>query len=239
MTVIEAALPYPWPARDQQAAAEADMALVSGDTKVVDRGKGDQMFINPFGVGLACEGVNAHRKRAAVGDKIIVSGEIAVQGIAIMSVREALELETEIASDTAPLDGLVETILAAVSDLHVQHDPTRGGLTSALSTIAEQANVGMRLTEAAIPISEAVKGACEILWLDPHYVTSDGKLLAVVALEHADAVLAAMRKHPRGRDAAIIGEVLDAHHGMVTMNTRVSDTRVVDRLSGEQLPLIC
>ena len=223
----------------KQAAAVAGVQLVTGDTKVVDRGKGDQMFINTSGVGLVREGVNIHPRRAAVGDKIIVSGEIAVHGIAIMSVREGLEFETEIASDTAPLNGLVEAILGATRDVHVLRDPTRGGVTSALSEIAEQAKVGIRLDEASIPISEEVKGACEILGLDPLYVANEGKLIAVVSSEVAEAVLAALKSHPLGKQAAIIGEVVDDHPGMVTMKTRVGGTRVVDMLSGEQLPRIC
>ncbi len=223
----------------KEAADEAGVALVTGDTKVVDRGKGDQMFINTSGVGLVPEGVNVHPKRAAIGDKIIISGEIAVHGIAIMSVREGLEFETEIASDTAPLNGLVEAILETAPDVHVLRDPTRSGLTSAVSEIAEQANVGIRLTEADIPISEAVKGACEILGLDPLYVANEGKLLAVVSPQDADAILATMKAQPLGRHAAVIGEVVNDHPGMVTMKTRVGGTRVVDMLSGEQLPRIC
>lgn len=223
----------------QAAAAEAGVQFVTGDTKVVDRGKGDQMFINTAGIGQVRDGVNIHPARATVGDHVIVSGQIAVHGIAIMSVREGLEFETEIASDTAPLHGLVDVILNTCPDVHVLRDPTRGGVTSALSEIAEQAKLGIRLDEAAIPISEEVKGACEILGLDPLYVANEGKLLAVVPKEKSAKVLAAMRAHPLGKEAAIIGEVVDEHRGMVTMKTRVGGTRVVDMLSGEQLPRIC
>ena len=222
-----------------EAAAEAGVALVTGDTKVVDRGKADKIFINTSGIGIVPEGVNIHPERARAKDKIIVSGQIAVHGMAIMSVREGLEFETQIASDTAPLNHLVDTILATTTDIHVFRDPTRGGITSALSEIAQMARVGIILDEARIPLSEEVKGACEILGLDPLYVANEGKLLAIVPAETAGAVLAAMRAHPLGTEAAIIGEVTEDHPGFVTMKTRVGGTRVVDMLSGEQLPRIC
>ena len=223
----------------QQAAEAAGVSLVTGDTKVVDRGKGDKIFINTSGVGVIDPGVNIHPARAQAGDRIIVSGSIAVHGIAIMSLREGLEFETEIASDTAPLNGLVAAMLSADKDVHVLRDPTRGGVTSALSEIAEQSRVGIRLDEASIPISEEVKGACEILGLDPLYVANEGKLLAFVQPEESNAVLSAMHRHPFGGEAAIIGEVVREHPGFVTMRTRVGGTRVVDMLSGEQLPRIC
>jgi len=223
----------------REAATEAGVSLVTGDTKVVDRGKADKIFINTSGIGLVPEGVNIHPGRARAGDKVIVSGQIAVHGMAIMSVREGLEFETQIASDTAPLNNLVNTILATTPDIHVFRDPTRGGITSALSEIAQAARVGIRLDEASIPISEEVKGACEILGLDPLYVANEGKLLAIVPAGAASAVLATIRAHQLGTEAAIIGEVTDDHPGFVTMKTRVGGTRVVDMLSGEQLPRIC
>ncbi len=223
----------------RQAAQAAGIALVTGDTKVVDRGKGDKIFINTSGIGIIEPGVNIHPARAQVGDKIILNGPIAVHGIAIMSVRESLEFETEIASDTAPLNGLVEAMLAASKDIHVLRDPTRGGITSALNEIAEAAHVGIHLHEASIPISEDVKGACEILGLDPLHVANEGKLLAFVRPEESDRILSAMRCHEHGKDAVIIGEVVAEHPGFVTMKTRVGGTRVVDMLSGEQLPRIC
>jgi hydrogenase expression/formation protein HypE len=185
------------------------------------------------------EGVNIDPKRARPGDKILLSGAIATHGIAIMSVREGLEFETEIASDTAPLNGLVQAMLATGKDIHVLRDPTRGGVTSALSEITHAAGTGMILEEALIPIDEAVKGACEILGLDPLYVANEGKLLAVVPADAADAVLAAMWAHPLGRDAAMIGEITADHAGFVMMKTRIGGKRVVDMLSGEQLPRIC
>jgi hydrogenase expression/formation protein HypE len=221
------------------AAAEAGVTFVTGDTKVVDRGKADKVFINTAGIGLVPEGVSIGPSRAQVGDKIMISGQIAVHGIAIMSVREGLEFETEIASDTAPLNGLVDSILDACEDIHVLRDPTRGGVTSALSEIAHSAHVGMLLDEARIPISEEVKGACEILGLDPLYVANEGKLLAILPAADANRVLAAMRAHPLGRAAAVIGQVTSDHPGYVLMKTRIGGTRVVDMLSGEQLPRIC
>jgi len=220
-------------------AAAAGVTLVTGDTKVVDRGKADRIFINTSGVGLVPDGVDIRPSRATPGDKVLISGLIAVHGIAIMSVREGLQFETEIASDSAALNGLVEAMLAACADIHVLRDPTRGGVSSALAEIAQGAKTGITLDESKIPISEEVKGACEILGLDPLYVANEGKLLAIVPPAAADAVLAAMRAHPLGAEAAIIGEVTAGHPGFVTMKTRVGGTRVVDMLSGEQLPRIC
>jgi hydrogenase expression/formation protein HypE len=223
----------------RQAADAAGVSFVTGDTKVVDRGKGDQIFVNTAGIGTVRPGVRIHPNRAQVGDKIIVSGEIAVHGIAIMSAREGLEFETQIASDTAPLNGLVETIFGASQNIHVLRDPTRGGVTSALTEIAESAQVGIRLVERSLPISEEVKGACEILGLDPLYVANEGKLLAFVAPDEADRVLSAMRSHSLGQKAIVIGEVVAGHPGMVTMKTHIGGRRFVDMLSGEQLPRIC
>jgi hydrogenase expression/formation protein HypE len=221
------------------AADAARVKLVTGDTKVVDRGKADQIFINTSGIGVVPPSINIHPARAQVGDKIIISGSIAVHGIAIMSVREGLEFETAIASDTAPLHELVDAMIGAKIDIHVLRDPTRGGVTSALTEIAQMAKVGMLLDETLIPISEEVKGACEILGLDPLYVANEGKLLAIVASEDVDVALKALRSHPLGKGANLIGEVVDEHPGFVMMKTRVGGTRVVDMLSGEQLPRIC
>ena len=217
----------------------AGVKLVTGDTKVVDRGKADKIFINTSGIGIVPNEVNIHPARATVGDKIIISGPIAVHGIAIMSVREGLEFETEIASDSAPLHELVAAMLANRIDIHVLRDPTRGGVTSALTEIAQTAKVGMLLDEAAVPISEEVKGACEILGLDPLYVANEGKLLAIIAPEDVESALKALRGQSLGKDAAVIGEVVDEHPGFVMMKTRIGGTRVVDMLSGEQLPRIC
>ena len=223
----------------QEAARQAGVALVTGDTKVVDRGKGDGIFINTSGIGIVESGVEIHPARAAVGDKIIVSGPIAAHGIAIMSVREALEFETEVLSDTAPLNGLVAMMLQAAPDIHVLRDPTRGGVASTLNEIAEQAKTGILIHEQRIPIDEQVKGACEMLGFDPLYVANEGILLAIVPPEKSETVLDIMRSHPFGRNAAHIGEVVADHAGFVTMRTRIGGTRVVDMLSGEQLPRIC
>jgi hydrogenase expression/formation protein HypE len=223
----------------RHAAAAAGVQLVTGDTKVVDRGKADGIFINTSGIGLVPEGVDISPRRAQPGDAILLSGAIAVHGIAIMSVREGLEFETEIASDTAALNGLVEAMLAVEKDIHVLRDPTRGGVTSALTEIAQTAGVGMHLDEASIPMSEEVKGACEILGLDPLYVANEGKLIAIVPADSANFVLNAMRSHPLGAEAALIGHVTEDTPGVVTMKTRIGGTRIVDVLSGEQLPRIC
>jgi hydrogenase expression/formation protein HypE len=221
------------------AAGEAGVQLVTGDTKVVDRGKADKIFINTAGIGVVPERVNIAPTRAQPGDKIIISGQIAVHGIAIMSVREGLEFETEIASDSAALNVLVRDLLAACPEVHVLRDPTRGGVTSAMTEIAQSAAVGIVLHEAALPITEEVKGACEILGLDPLYVANEGKLIAIVPAPAAEAALAAMQRNSLGKEAAIIGEVTAEHPGFVVMRTRVGGTRVVDMLSGEQLPRIC
>ncbi len=223
----------------KQAAEEAGVLLVTGDTKVVDRGKGDQIYINTSGVGVMRPGVQIQPSRVKTGDKIIVSGEIATHGIAIMSVREGLEFETEIASDTAPLYGLVETILQVCPDVPVLRDPTRGGVTGSLTEIAEKTNLGIHLNESQIPIDEAVKGACEILGLDPLHVANEGKLIAVVPPDACDDVLAAMQAHPFGKKAAVIGEVVAQHPGRVIIKTLVGGMRALDLLPGEQLPRIC
>lgn len=223
----------------KQAAALAGVSLITGDTKVIGRGQGDQIFINTSGVGIIQPNVILHPRRAQIGDKILINGSIGQHGIAILSLREGLQLETLVSSDTAPLTGLVEAILAAVSDVHVLRDPTRGGVTSALIEIAEQAKVGMHLDESSIPIEENVKRACEILGLDPMEVANQGKLLCLVEPEHATKALAAMHRHPLGREACIIGEVVDVHPGVVTMQTRAGPTRVLDLMIGDHSPRIC
>jgi hydrogenase expression/formation protein HypE len=223
----------------QQAAQEAGVALVTGDTKVVDRGKGDGLFITTSGIGVIPSGRNVDPRRAVPGDAILVSGPIAQHGIAIMSVREGLQFGTTIRSDTAPLNGLVEAMFSACQDIHVLRDPTRGGVASTLNEIAGQAGVGMTILETEIPVDEEVRGACELLGFDPLYVANEGKLLAIVAREHAEALLAAMRAHPEGSGSAIIGEVTADHPGIVVMKSGIGSSRIVDMLSGEQLPRIC
>jgi hydrogenase expression/formation protein HypE len=222
------------------AAEQAGVQIVTGDTKVVDRGKGDGVYINTAGVGLVRPGIDIGAQRIEVGDAVIVSGPIADHGIAIMSVREGLQFETAIESDSAALNGLVGKVLDVGGPaVHMLRDPTRGGVASALNEIAASARLGVRLSEAAIPVREAVRGACEILGFDPLYVANEGKCLVIVARDAADSVLAAMRAHERGKQAEIIGEITSEHPGRVTMKSRIGATRVVDRISGEQLPRIC
>lgn len=221
------------------AAARAGARIVTGDTKVVGRGAADRLFVNTSGIGLVPDGVEPSAERARPGDAVIVSGEIGLHGVAIMSVREGLEFEVEIASDTQALGRLVEAILAVEPDLHVLRDPTRGGLSSALNEIAAASRVGMVLDEPAIPIPGPVRAACEFLGLDPLHVANEGKLVAIVPAESADAVLAAMQRLPEGAAAARIGTVVAEHPGMVTMRTIVGSERIVDMLVGEQLPRIC
>jgi len=224
----------------RDAATRVGVSIVTGDTKVVDRGKGDGVFINVTGVGLVRDGIEISPRRARPGDVVLVSGEIAVHGIAIMSVREGLRFDTELVSDSAPLDQLVERLLEAAGEkVHVLRDPTRGGVASTLNEIAAQAKVGIRLEEKSIPVSEDVRGACEILGLDPLYVANEGKCLVIVAPEAADAALEALRRHPLGAKAARIGEVVTDHAGKVVMRSRVGGLRIVDLLTGEQLPRIC
>jgi hydrogenase expression/formation protein HypE len=228
-------------ARSMKEAADlAGVPVVTGDTKVVDRGKGDGVFINTTGLGAIIPGVRVSPDRARVGDVVLVSGAIGVHGIAIMSVREGLEFEGALESDSAALDGLVVALLEVAGDrVHVLRDPTRGGVATALNEIAAKAGVGIRLEEASLPVPEAVRGACEILGFDPLYVANEGKCLVIVAREAAEAVLEAMRRDPLGREAAVIGEVVDEHPGEVFLRSRVGGTRAVDMLSGEQLPRIC
>ncbi|HMF63290.1 MAG TPA: hydrogenase expression/formation protein HypE [Edaphobacter sp.] len=225
------------------AAAEAGVQLVTGDTKVVNRGKGDQIFITTTGIGVIEHDISISADRARPGDKIILSGYIGDHGMTIMSQREGLEFESSIESDCAPLNDLVTAMLATASSandfIHTLRDPTRGGVATTLNEIAKHANVGVVLDEGAIPVRESVKGACEVLGLDPLYVANEGKLLAMVVPEMADAVLELMRQHRLGQDAAIIGEVVEAHRGMVLMKTEIGGTRVLDVMFGEQLPRIC
>jgi hydrogenase expression/formation protein HypE len=223
----------------KDAAEAAGVALVTGDTKVIDRGKGDKIFVNTSGLGIIPEGVTIDPSLARPGDVIIVNGPIACHGMAIMSVREGLEFESPIESDTAALNSLVETILGAGDAVHVLRDPTRGGIASALNEIAEKCGYGIAIAESSVPVRSEVHGACEILGLDPLYVANEGRLLAFVDPRYADKTLAAMRAHPFGRESAIIGEVVGEHAGLVVMKTRIGGSRIVDMLSGEQLPRIC
>jgi len=221
------------------AAQAADVQIVTGDTKVVERGKGDGVFITTTGVGVVPPGVNSSASRARPGDAILLSGSLGDHGMAVMAQRENLSFDAPIASDTAALHGLVAAMVAVAPELHCLRDPTRGGLGSALNEIAQQSGVGMRLREAAIPVHEPVRALCEFLGLDPLYVANEGKLLAICPAECAERLLAAMRAHPLGQEAAIIGSVAADAHGFVEMETVFGGRRLVDWLSGEQLPRIC
>jgi hydrogenase expression/formation protein HypE len=222
-----------------RAAREAGVPIITGDTKVVEQGKGDGVFITTTGVGIVPEGVEVSGDHARPGDSIIVSGNIGDHGVAIMSLRENLSFTTSIASDTAALHGLVAAILDHAPGVHCLRDPTRGGVATTLNEIAGQSRVGMMLHEEQIPVRNEVAAACELLGLDPLYVANEGKLICICAREDEAAVLAAMREHPLGRPAAVIGEVIEDAHCFVQMETAFGGTRVVDWLSGEQLPRIC
>lgn len=223
-----------------QASREAGVPVITGDTKVVERGKADGVFISTAGIGMVPAGVTIGGDRAKPGDAVLVSGSIGDHGVAIMAARESLGFETPILSDSAALHGLVAAMVAtAPQSLHVLRDPTRGGVAATLNEITTQSQVGVVLEEAALPIKDGVRGACELLGLDPLYVANEGKLLCLCAAKDAEAILAAMRAHPLGRDAARIGTVIEDSHHFVRMNTRMGGTRMVDWLAGEQLPRIC
>jgi hydrogenase expression/formation protein HypE len=223
----------------QRAAERSSVKLVTGDTKVVDRGKGDGLFITTAGIGLIGEGVSIAPQHASGGDTIILSGRIAEHGIAIMSAREGITFETQVQSDCAPLNALVDMILETSKNVHVLRDPTRGGVASALNEIAIAAHVGIIIEELTIPVTEEVRGACEILGLDPLYIANEGKLIVIVPDHDAGKILSVMRSHSLGHDAVVIGRVVDDHPGTVIMKTSIGGSRVVDLLSGEQLPRIC
>ena len=222
-----------------QAAANAGVQVVTGDTKVVEKGKGDGLFINTTGVGLVPQGLELSADQARPGDKVLLSGPIGEHGIAILAQREGLEFETTIESDSAALNTLVETMLNASRAIRCMRDPTRGGVSSTLNEIAQQSRVAIQLEESSIPIREEVRGACELLGLDPLYVANEGKLIAIVAPEAANTVLQAMRGHQFGTEAQMIGTVSEGPAGLVTMRTPLGTTRIVDMLAGDQLPRIC
>jgi hydrogenase expression/formation protein HypE len=223
----------------RNAAESVPVEIVTGDTKVVDRGKGDGIFITTTGVGVIPEGVSLSASAARPGDVVIVSGTLGDHGIAILSAREGIELETDLTSDSASLFGLTTAILNASPLVRCMRDPTRGGLSSALNEIAAASNVGVVLVEDRVPVRTDVRGACELLGLDPLYVANEGKLVAIVAREAAEAVLGTMRSHPLGNNAAIVGEVVAEHPRVVTERSRIGGERIVALLSGEQLPRIC
>ena len=223
------------------AAAQAGVTIVTGDTKVVERGSGDGVYINTAGIGRLRDGVRLSASLARPGDAVILSGSIGDHGIAILSEREGLELESEVASDSAALHTLVDAMFEAsgAGAIRCMRDPTRGGVASTLNEIAAQSAVGIEIDERAIPVHEAVRGACELLGRDPLYVANEGKLAAVVASESADAIVQAMRRHPLGGGAVIVGRVTAAPAGMVIMRTAFGTSRIVDMLAGDQLPRIC
>jgi hydrogenase expression/formation protein HypE len=222
-----------------RAADAANVSLVTGDTKVVDKGHGDGVYINTSGIGILPERVHIAPNLARPGDLVIVSGEIGLHGIAVLSMRAGLAFETPVISDCAPLHSLVATMLDVTHDIHVLRDPTRGGVASSLNEIAKASNVGIELNERSLPVPQAVAAACELLGLDPLYVANEGKLLAIVPEAAAATLLAAMKSHPHGKDATIIGKVVDQHPGMLVARTGIGGRRVVDMQIGEQLPRIC
>lgn len=221
------------------AAKHAGVAIVCGDTKVVEQGKGDGVFINTTGVGVVPKGVEPSGNKARPCDRILINGPIGDHGIAVLSKREHLEFETAVESDSAALHTLVADMVTAVPDIHCLRDPTRGGLATTLNELAQQSGVGICLQEQAIPIHAEVNAACELLGLDPLYIANEGKLVAICAQQHADNLLSVMRDHPLGKEAAIIGEVVEDEHQMVEMETRFGGRRVVDWMAGEPLPRIC
>ena len=222
-----------------KASKEAGVPVVTGDTKVVEKGKGDGVFITTTGIGVVSDGVNISGDRARPGDTVLLSGSIGDHGVAVLSQREGLSFETEIVSDSAALHGLVANMVAPVPDIHCLRDPTRGGLAATLNELARQSGVGMEIREDAIPVKPAVKGACELLGIDPLNLANEGKLVAICAAEDAGELLAAMRAHPLGREAARIGEVADDNRMLVIMETAFGGNRVIDWLTGGQLPRIC
>jgi hydrogenase expression/formation protein HypE len=223
----------------QETAQEAQVEIVAGDTKVVNRGSADKLFINTSGVGVVPDGIDISGSKARPGDKVVLSGTIGDHGIAVMSQREGLSFSTQLESDCAPLGGLVADMLKVSPDIHCLRDPTRGGLATTLNELAEQSKVGMNIEEEKIPVRDGVAGACEMLGFDPLYVANEGKLVAIVAAADADRVLKAMQRNRYGRDAVIIGEVTTEHPCRVVMKTILGTSRIVDMLVGDILPRIC
>jgi hydrogenase expression/formation protein HypE len=223
----------------KKAAEEAEVSIIAGDTKVVNRGQADKLFITTSGVGVIPQGVDISGANARVGDKVLLSGTIGDHGMAIMSQREGLKFSMRLESDCAPLNKLVSQMLEVSSRIHCLRDPTRGGLATTLNELARQSNVGIAVEETKIPVKEEVRAACELLGLDPLYVANEGKLVAMVDPTDARDILARMRKNIYGRDAAIIGEVTGDHPAKVVMKTKVGPSRIVDMLTGELLPRIC
>lgn len=223
----------------QKTADEAGVKIVAGDTKVVNRGAADQIFINTAGIGIIPEGVEILGRNAQAGDLVLLSGSIGDHGVAVLSSREGLEFSTTLMSDCAPLNELVAVMLRASPRIHCLRDPTRGGLSSTLNELARQSGVGIWVEEDRIPIKEEVRGACELLGIDPLILANEGKLVAIVAEEAAEKILKRMQAHPLGKDAAIIGEVRGEPKAKVVVRTQIGSTRIMDMMVGEQLPRIC
>lgn len=221
------------------ASKQAGVPVVTGDTKVVERGNGDGIFITTTAVGIIPEGLNISGDRAQPGDAILVSGTLGDHGVAILSSREHLEFETTIESDSAALHGMIADLVTAVPEIHCLRDPTRGGLATTLNEFTQQSSVGIEIRETDLPVQPAVHAACELLGLDPLYVANEGKLVCIAPAEYAETLLATMQQHPLGKDAAIIGKVTDDEMGFVQMKTQLGGSRVIDWLAGEQLPRIC
>ncbi|MEV7422133.1 hydrogenase expression/formation protein HypE [Streptomyces sp. NPDC091212] len=227
-------------AQDMGAAARAaGVRLVTGDTKVVDSGSGDGVYVNTSGIGVIPDGVDIGPRRARPGDAVLISGDIGVHGVAVMSCREGLEFGTTVESDTAPLHGLVGAMIATGTDVHVLRDPTRGGVAASLNEIATASGVGVELIERELPVPDTVRDACSLLGLDPLQVANEGKLITIVPADDAERVLAAMTGHPLGRGARRIGTCVPEHPGMVVARTGLGGSRVVGLPVGEQLPRIC
>lgn len=222
-----------------QACREASVQLIAGDTKVVNKGHGDGLYINTTGIGLISAGINISPRNAQPGDAVLVSGTLGDHGVAILSVREGLQFETEIRSDTAPLNSLVDAMLRVTHDIHCLRDVTRGGLSAVLNELASASKVGIDFEEKQVPVKTEVNAACEMLGLDPFYIANEGKLVAIVPADRADAVLDTMRAHPLGKEAAYIGSVVPGHPGLVVAKTGIGGSRVVDLPVGELLPRIC
>ncbi len=223
----------------QAAAAEANVRIIAGDTKVVQNGKADGLYITTTGIGIIPEGVNISGNRAQPGDVVIISGTIGDHGIAVLAARGELNFETQIKSDVAPLNDLVASMLEATKEIHVLRDPTRGGLATSLNEIAIQSHVGITIYEDTIPVKPAVEAACEMLGFDPLYIANEGKLIAIVEKNNAEKLLTAMKNHPHGMDAAIIGTVVERSTPHVMLKTNYGTTRMVEMMSGEMLPRIC
>lgn len=223
----------------KKTADECGVKIVTGDTKVVEKGSADRIFINTAGIGFVPEGVNISGSFAKPGDKVIINGFVGDHGMAVMSEREGLSFRNQITSDCAPLNGLVKKMLEVTKNIHVLRDPTRGGVATTLNEIAGQSKTGIVLDEEAIPVRDSVQAVCDILGMDPLYVANEGKLLAIVPAQEAEAVLAAMKSHPHGADSAIIGEVVAENQGKVFVTTGLGGSRIVDMLVGQQLPRIC